>query len=122
MNKQHIERRRQIAEAGRPVPADRDPDELERQEDEQSLDLVQRVVASALVIVIGLALAAGLTAYAALSFGPDQTGTIGLWVMTGIAGLLVAAAVLVINRRHPYSPLILIGLLPMAVSAYWILT
>ena len=122
MNKQHVVRRRQVTEAGRPDPADRNPAERERQEDEQSLDLVQRVVASALVIVIGLALAAGLTAYAALSFGPGQTGTIGLWVMTGIAGLLVAAAVLVINRRHPYSPLILIGLLPMAVSAYWILT
>jgi hypothetical protein len=122
MNKQHAEHRRQNADPGRPSPAPINSAESERQEDEQSLDLVQRVVASALVIVIGLALSAGLTAYAALSFGPDQSGTVGLWIMTGVAGLLVAAAVLVINRRHPYSPLILIGLLPMALSAYWIFT
>ena len=122
MNIKSVGRRHVSADPGRPNPEPLDPAGLERQEDEQSLDVVQRVVASAPVIVIGLALAVGLTAYAALSFGPDQAGTIGLWFMTGVAGLFVAAAVLVINRRHVYSPLILVGLLPMAVSAYWIFT
>ena len=46
---------------------------------------------------------------------------IGLWVMTGVIGLVTAAAVLVLHRRHWYAPWVLLGLLPMLVSAYWIL-
>jgi protein-tyrosine phosphatase len=45
---------------------------------------------------------------------------IGLWVMSGVVGLLTAAAILVVNRRRPYSPLVLLGLLPMAISGFWI--
>ena len=41
--------------------------------------------------------------------------------MTGVIGLVAAAAVLVLHRRHWYSPWVLLGLLPMLVSAYWIL-
>jgi len=41
--------------------------------------------------------------------------------MTGVMGLATAAAILLINRRRPYSPLVLLGLLPMAISAPWIL-
>jgi hypothetical protein len=40
----------------------------------------------------------------------------------GFTALLTAAAILIINRRHPYSPLLVFGLLPMAISAYWVLT
>jgi hypothetical protein len=41
--------------------------------------------------------------------------------MTGVLGLVTAAAILLINRRKPYSPWVLLGLLPMAISAPWIL-
>jgi hypothetical protein len=100
-----------------------DPEQLEQQEEERSLDLVQRMVVSALAIVVGGAISAGLAAY--ILSNPedlDRASAIGLWVFVGIAGLLTAATVLVINRRHPYSPLLVIGLLPMAVSAYWLFT
>jgi hypothetical protein len=40
--------------------------------------------------------------------------------MTGVLGLATAAAILLINRRKPYNPLVLLGLLPMAISAPWI--
>jgi hypothetical protein len=40
--------------------------------------------------------------------------------MSGVLGLIAAVAVLVINRHKPYSPLALLGLLPMAISAYWL--
>jgi len=40
--------------------------------------------------------------------------------MTGVMGLLTAVAVLVINRRRPYSPWVLLGLLPMVITAFWI--
>jgi hypothetical protein len=45
----------------------------------------------------------------------------GLWIMTGVLGLATAAAILLTNRRRPYSPSVLLGLLPMAISAPWIL-
>ena len=88
-----------------------------------SLDVVQRIVISALVVVVFGSLAATLSAYLAIAGERDLPpgDVVGLWIMTGVIGLVTAAAVLVINRRRPYSPLVVLGLLPMAVSAYWIL-
>jgi hypothetical protein len=100
-----------------------DPEQLEEQEEARSLDLVQRMVVSALAIVIYGAISAGLTAY--ITLNPDDLSRgsiIVLWLIAGFAGLLTAATVLVINRRHPYSPLLMLGLLPTAISAYWVLT
>lgn len=106
------------ADQDRPVPARSD-----REQDEISLDLVQRVVASVLALVVGGGIAVLLAAFTATNLGALPRGSvIGLWVMSGIAGLLTAAALLVINRRHPYAPLVVLGLLPMAVSALWVLT
>jgi hypothetical protein len=88
----------------------------------RSLDFVQRMVVSALIIVVFGLFAGMLAAY--LSFFPGETNrssTIGLWVMTGAFGLVTAAAVLLVNRRRPYSPWVILGLLPMAVSAFWVL-
>jgi hypothetical protein len=105
------------------VAAPLDPVQLEQQEEERSLDLVQRMVVSALAIVVGGAISAALAAY--ILSDPedlDRASAIALWVFVGIAGLLTAATVLVINRRHPYSPLLVFGLLPMAISAYWVFT
>ena len=101
----------------------RDRDQVEQEKDEVSLDLVQRVVASVLAIVVGGGIAVLLAAFSAMDAGGlDRGSVIGLWVVSGISGLLVTAAVLMINRRHPYSPLLVVGLLPMAVSALWVLT
>jgi hypothetical protein len=105
------------------VAAPLDPEQSEQQEEERSLDLVQRMVVSALAIVIGGAISAGLTAYITINPSDlDQGSIIALWVIAGFAGLLTAATVLVINRRHPYSPWLVLGLLPTALSAYWVLT
>jgi hypothetical protein len=122
MRKQHV-RGRPHDEPEVTDPAPLDPEQVEQQEEARSLDLVQRLVVSALAIVIGGSFSAGLAAYMALKpAGLDQGSIIGLWVMTGFAGLLTAAAVLIINRRHPYSPLLVFGLLPMVLSAYWVFT
>jgi hypothetical protein len=120
MKKQHVQARpHDEGEVAAPL----DPERLEQQEDERSLDLVQRMVVSALAIVIGGAISAGLTAYVTLNPADLTQGSIiALWVIAGFAGLLTAATVLVINRRHPYSPLLLLGLVPTALSAYWVLT
>ena len=89
--------------------------------EERSLDLVQRMVISALIIVVFGLFAGMLAVY--LAVYPDQTSrssTIGLWVMTGAFGFATAAAVLMVNRRRPYSPWVLLGALPMAICAFWV--
>lgn len=122
MRKHHVvERRQDDAEVAGSEPLD--PDQLDQEEDRRSLDLVQRVVGSVLVVVVGGAISFLLAGYTALSpSSADRTSLLGLWVMSGVTGLLTTAAVLVINRRHPYSPLLACGLLPMAIAAYWVLT
>ena len=113
---------RPASSAGSPAARDTSPDD--RQRENKSLDLVQRVIMSALVGVVFGSLAAVLALYLALRGDADlpHNSVVGLWVMTGFFGLATAAAVLLLNRRRPYSPWVLLGLLPMAVSGYWILT
>ncbi len=100
--------------------ADRD----DRVRENKSLDLVQRMIMSALVGVVFGSLAAVLALYLAIRGDEDlpHASVVGLWIMTGLFGLVTAAAVLLLNRRRPFSPWVLLGLLPMAVSGYWILT
>ena len=42
--------------------------------------------------------------------------------MSGVIGLLCAAVIHVINRRRPYAPTVVLGLIPAAIAAYLILT
>lgn len=94
----------------------------QREKDEQSLDFVQRMVISGLIAIslgsVPVVLAAYLAIRGESDLPPDSVR--GMWVMTGITGVIVTAVVLLINRQRPYSPWILVGLLPMAVSGYWI--
>ena len=90
--------------------------------EERSLDLVQRVVFSAIVVVVIGSIAAVLALYVA--FNTDEfarSDAVILWVMTGVIGIITVVAVLLINRRRPFSPWLILGLLPMAISAYWVL-
>ena len=89
--------------------------------EEVSLDLVQRVIISVLVIVVVGSIAVVLAAYVSLNQQTmTRTDVVGLWVMTGVIGLATSIAVLVINRRRPYSPLVVLGLIPMAITGYLI--
>jgi hypothetical protein len=94
-----------------------------REHEARSLDLVQRVVISVLVAVVFGTFAAVLAAYLAIAGDRDfpSTSVIGLWIMTGVMGLATAAAILLVNRQRPHSPWVLMGLLPMAISAPWVL-
>ena len=92
-----------------------------RQSEERSLDLVQRVVLSALLVAVFGTVSVVLALYLVLR--PDEFSRgdrLALWIWTGVVGLIVAGIVLVINRRRPYSPLVLLGLLPTAATAWWI--
>ncbi len=92
------------------------------EEEARSLDTVQRVIISALLGVVFGSLAAVLGAYLALAGERDlaRGDVLGLWVMTGVVGVVTAAAVLLVNRRKPYAPWVVLGLLPMTVTAFWI--
>jgi hypothetical protein len=94
-----------------------------RKREERSLDLVQRIIISALVAIVFGTFSAVLAAYLVIRGDQDlpPASVTGLWVMTGVLGLATAAAILLVNRRRPYSPWVLLGLLPMAVSAPWLL-
>jgi hypothetical protein len=94
-----------------------------RENEARSLDLVQRVIISGLVTFVFGTFSAVLAAYLAIRGDQDlpPVSVTGLWIMTGVLGLATAAAILLINRRRPYSPWVLLGLLPMVISAPWIL-
>ena len=102
------------------------PPRSRRESEERSLDVVQRAIISGLLGIVFGSFAAVLAFYLVVAGDTDETlgrsSVIGLWVMTGVLGLVTAAVMLVINRRRPYSPWVLFGLLPMAASSYWILT
>ena len=93
------------------------------EDDARSLDFVQRLIASSAVGLFIGSLSVVLAAYLAAGGTQDlpRDSVVGLWVMTGVIGLVAAAAVLVLHRRPWYSPWVLLGLLPMLVSAYWVL-
>ena len=93
------------------------------EDDARSLEFVQRLIASSAVGLFVGSISVVLAAYLAAGGTQDvpRDSVIGLWVMTGVIGLVAAAAVLVLHRRHWYAPWVLLGLLPMLVSAYWIL-
>ena len=91
----------------------------DRDEEEKSLDLVQRVVISAIMCVVFGAPTVALAAYAPHRAQTSMGDAIGLWVMGLILGLVAAEAVLLVNRRRPWHPAALLGLVPAAISAYW---
>ncbi|MFZ1115437.1 MAG: hypothetical protein WAN44_06385 [Propionibacteriaceae bacterium] len=100
------------------------PDHRTRQENEaRSLDVTQRAIVSALVGIVFGTFSAVLAAYLAIRGDQDlpSFSVTGLWIMTGVMGLATAATILLVNRRRPYSLWVLLGLLPMAISAPWIL-
>jgi hypothetical protein len=97
-------------------------DSARREREARSLDLVQRVIVSGLAAIVFGTFSAVLAAYLVVRGDQDlpPVSVIGLWIMTGAMGLATAAAILLINRRKPYSPWVLLCLLPMVISPPWI--
>ena len=91
-------------------------------DEERSLGLVQGVFVS--IIIAGIAaMAALVSAFYPLAVGRENlpaSSTLGLWVMSGVIGLVGAGGVLLANRRSLLSPWLLLGLLPMVVSWYFV--
>ena len=80
---------------------------------------VQRWIMSSLAVTTILHLAGGLVLAA---WAVDvRSSKIGLLVIAGAFGLLAFAAGLVIHGRSPVHPLLLLGLLPALLGAWWVL-
>ena len=103
-----------------------DPNDLQRshqnrQSSMQSLTNVQRWVMSVLAVTTILHLAAGLVV-AAVFMDPDRVDArIGLNVIAAVIGVLSVATGLLIHRRSPLSPWLLLGLLPGIVGIWLVL-
>jgi hypothetical protein len=83
-----------------------------------SLSQVQRWVLSTLAVITIEHLAAGLV-IAALFMPADRLdSTIALLVIAALFGMVAVATALLIHRRRPLSPWLLLGTLPAVVGAY----
>jgi hypothetical protein len=92
------------------------------EEAERDAESVQRVIISTLVGLVFGSIAVVLAAYISVWGARDlsRSDILVLWVMSGVIGLVTAVAVLVVQQRRPYSPWAVLGLVPMAISAFWI--
>lgn len=85
-----------------------------------NLVTVQRWVASVILIHIGSVPAVTLAVYSIGIAEHDRGRGIGLWLMSGVIGLVTIAGVRLIHQRTPLSPWLLIGLLPTTATAFYI--
>lgn len=77
---------------------------------------------SAIVVVVTGSIAAVLALY--LVYNTDEFSSVDatiVWIMTRVVGVITVIVVPPINRRRPLSPWLVLGLLPMAASGYWVL-
>lgn len=83
------------------------------------IETVQRWVAAFILIHIGGAPALALAVYSPHLVISDRGSGIGLWVMCGVIGLVTTGGVLLIHQRSLLSPWLILGVVPMAVSAFY---
>jgi hypothetical protein len=98
-----------------------DPEDLRRshqssQSSLKSLTNVQRWVMSVLAVTTVAHLSFGLVLAALFTDAMDAV--IGLNVIAAVIGVMAVAAGLLIHRRSPFSPWLLVGLLPGVVGLW----
>ena len=101
-----------------------DPNDLQRhhqrsQGSAHSLTQVQRWVISFLAVTTILHLAGGVVVVAIFMDEARLDARIGLNVIVGVIGVLAVAAGLLIHRKNPLSPWLLLGLVPMLVGLWF---
>lgn len=85
-----------------------------------NIETVQRWVVSAVLFHVGTVPAVTLAVYSIGVADTDFGRGIGLWLMSGVIGVLTAAGILAIFRRNPLSPWLLPGILPTAATGLYI--
>ncbi|GAA1560716.1 hypothetical protein GCM10009804_16870 [Kribbella hippodromi] len=85
-----------------------------------NIETVQRWVVSAVLFHVGTVPAVTLAVYS-IGVAADEFGRgVGLWFMSGVIGLLTVAGILAIFRRSLLSPWLILGLIPTAVTGFYI--
>jgi hypothetical protein len=85
-----------------------------------NIETVQRWVVSAILFHVGSVPAVTLAVYSIGVAAGDFGRGVGLWIMSGVIGLLTVAGILAIFRRSPLSPWLVLGILPTAVTGFFI--
>ncbi len=80
---------------------------------------VQRWIMSSLAVTTILHMSGGLVL--AARYVDLRSSQIGLLVISAAFGLIAFAAGLVIHDKTPLHPLLLLGLVPPALGAWWVL-
>ena len=84
------------------------------------IETVQRWVASVILIHVGSVPAISLAVYSIGVAETDHGKGVGLWIMSGVIGLLTISGVLLIFQRSLLSPWLLLGALPTAVTGFYL--
>ena len=96
-----------------------DPANPVRPRNDASLTTVQRWVMSVLVVTTMFHLVVGLVVAAAAI--DVRSGKIGLLVIAAVFGVLGLLGAFLLHGRRPLSPWLVLGVVPSAVGALWIL-
>ncbi|QIX26036.1 transcriptional regulator [Nocardioides sp. JQ2195] len=83
------------------------------------IEQVQRLVMSALLGTVGFVFAGGLCLLASIADRPG--GRPGLLAVAAAVGVVTVAGVRTINQRSILSPWLVVGLLPAAIGAWFLL-
>lgn len=86
-----------------------------------SITTVQRWVMSTLAVTTVMHLVVGLLVAAAFLDTTRAGAREGLVVIAGLMGVLGVAAAFVIHQRSPAMPWALLGAMPAALGAFWVL-
>jgi hypothetical protein len=84
------------------------------------IETVQRWVSAVILIHVGGSPAVALAAYSPHLENTKHSAGVGLWVMSGVIGLATTAGVLLIHQRSLLSPWLILGALPMIISAFYV--
>jgi hypothetical protein len=86
-----------------------------------NIETVHRWVASVILIHVGSVPAITLAVYSISVANTDYGKGVGLWIMSGVIGLLTVAGVLAIFRRSVLSFWLVVGILPTAITGFYVL-
>jgi hypothetical protein len=81
------------------------------------IETVQRWVVAVILIHIGGSPTIALAAYSPHMEQIKHSSGVGLWIMSGVVGLVTTGGVLLIFQRSVLSPWLIIGIIPMLVAA-----
>ncbi|WP_165547416.1 hypothetical protein [Kribbella sindirgiensis] len=91
-----------------------------RQPKPMNIETVQKWVASVILFHVGSVPAVSLAVYSLGIAKTDQGRGIGLWLMSGVIGLVTVAGMRLIHQRSPFTPWLVLGALPTIVTGFYL--